>query len=360
MHQITSLPEGKTKATWLFAIHQALQNEGIDADALFKTHDLSLTNFKNSLTPVPRHTVNQVWQDAVQLTQNDAFGLSLIKFFNLPYLNVLASLAQASENIAQALQALEKYHCLVSDNVSIQVQCEEEIAIRIVHKSGEGTWLPADIEIAFALILQYGASLSIHEIKPLRLHLMREQPENLDHYQAVFNCPIKFNSEEAAIFFSKKALHYPIPSANGTLFSQFEQLLNDRLPKHPRHQRISSLKQRVRLYLKSLPMDVFPSLKETAAHVCMSTSCFKKHLQAEQTNFQYLADQVKQEQAFRLLKNQELSLKEIAFYLGFANSSAFNRAFKRWTGQNPKDYREESNKDFPGNSLNTPEQESRA
>lgn len=332
----------KTKATWLFAIHQALKNEGFDADGLFKSRDIALSNFKNSLAPVPTDVVNQIWQDAVQLTQNDAFGLSLIKFFNLPYLNVLASLVQASQSIEQALKALEKFHSLVADNVAIEVSCDSRIKIRIKNKHATDTWLPEDIEIAFALILQYGASLPVQEIKPLGLTLTRKQPGNLKHYERVFNCPIEFNAAEAAIYFSIDILHYPIPSANGYLFSQFEQLLNERLPKSQRAGKISSLKHRAILYLQSLPLQRIPCLQETAAQFCMSASCFKKHLQAENSSFQQLADQVRKERALEFLAKPEMSLKEVAYHLGFANSSAFNRAFKRWTNENPKEYREKA------------------
>ena len=331
---------GKTKATWLFAIHQALEHAGINADALFKSHDVSLSNYKNSLTPVPKAVVNQIWQDAVQLTENDAFGLSLIKYFNLPYLNSLASLAQASQNIEQALQVLEQFHCLVSDNVAIEVICEHEIKIRIMNKTASETWLPDDIEIAFALILQYGASLPAQEIKPLRLRLTRKKPDNLEHYSRIFDCPIEFEAAEASIYFSRDVLLYPIPSANGVLFSQFEQLLNERLPKQKRGSAIGHLKHRTILFLKSLPSQKIPGLQETATHFCMSSSCFKKHLQAEGSSFQQLADQVRKERALELLANSEMSLKEAAYHLGFANSSAFNRAFKRWTNENPKEYRE--------------------
>lgn len=330
----------KTKATWLFAIHQALKHEGVDADKLFEAHEVSLSSFKNSLAPVPKATVNQIWQDAVQLTQNDAFGLSLIKFFNLPYLNSLASLAQASRNIEQALLALEKYHCLVTDNVAITVMCDDEIKIRIMNKSATETWLPEDIEIAFALILQYGASLPAEEIKPLRLTLTRRQPDNLEHYTRVFDCPIAFEASEAAIYFSKEALNFPIPSANGVLFSQFEKLLDERLPAIAKRQAISSLKDRTILYLKSLPNVRLPNLQQTAAHFCMSASCFKKHLHAEGSSFQQLVDQIRKESALVMLSSLDKSLKEIAYDLGFANSSAFNRAFKRWTGENPKEFRE--------------------
>jgi AraC-like DNA-binding protein len=329
-----------TKATWLFAIHQALKNEGVDADELFESHQISLSNFKHSLTPVPKEIVNQIWQKAVQLTQNDAFGLSLIRYFNLPYLNTLASLAQASRNIEQALEVLEKFHSLVADNVAIQISCDEVLKIRIANKSASEQWLPHDVEIAFALILQYGASLPMEEIKPLRLTLTRAQPVNLSCFQQIFHCPIQFEAPEAAIFFPREALNYLIPSANAVLFTQFEKLLSDRLPKTARGDNISSLTQRTRALLKASGCQNLPNLHETAHHFCMSSSSFKKHLQVENTSYQQLADQVRREQALNLITSESRSFKEIAYLLGFANSSVFNRAFKRWTGQSPKAFRE--------------------
>src|SRR5690606_9498407 len=187
--------------------------------------------------------------------------------------------------------------------------------------------------------------------KPLRLTLTRRQPANLDCFKQIFNCPILFEAPEAAIFFPRAALNYLIPSANAVLFTQFEELLSARLPKNSRGSSISTMKERTLAYLKTSNQQNLPSLQETAAHFCMSCSCFKRHLQTDGTSYQLLSDQVRREQALNLVADQSLSLKEIAWQLGFANSSAFNRAFKRWTGESPKEFRE--------SAIRAPEPESR-
>jgi AraC-like DNA-binding protein len=57
------------------------------------------------------------------------------------------------------------------------------------------------------------------------------------------------------------------------------------------------------------------------------------------TSFQKLFDRTRQELALQHLKNPTAPINDIAFLLGFSDPSAFNRAFKRWTGKTPRSYR---------------------
>lgn len=61
-------------------------------------------------------------------------------------------------------------------------------------------------------------------------------------------------------------------------------------------------------------------------------------LEKENSSYQQILDQYRERKARALLKENRVSVKEIAWQLGFANQSAFTRAFKRWTGQTPRQF----------------------
>lgn len=84
----------------------------------------------------------------------------------------------------------------------------------------------------------------------------------------------------------------------------------------------------------------FLSLKQVAERLHLSERTLQRQLAKEQTSFQLLVAEVRRKQAEFLLKQQHLSIEQIAERLGYADISHFSRAFKKWTNVTPKFYRE--------------------
>ena len=95
---------------------------------------------------------------------------------------------------------------------------------------------------------------------------------------------------------------------------------------------------RVRLHFdRSRPL--WPGLRDTAATFHMSAPTLQRHLAAAGTSFQTLKDELRRDIAIVRLAAGQDSLAELALTLGFADSAAFQRAFKGWTGSAPGTYR---------------------
>jgi len=90
-----------------------------------------------------------------------------------------------------------------------------------------------------------------------------------------------------------------------------------------------------RLVLKTLLSQERPSLTGTARGLKASRRTVQRRLLQEGTSYQMVLDAVRRDLAMRLIKLQRLSIVEIAYWLGFSDSSAFRRTFKRWTGLPP-------------------------
>ena len=85
----------------------------------------------------------------------------------------------------------------------------------------------------------------------------------------------------------------------------------------------------------------WPDLAETAAALGMSMATLQRRLAAEHTSFQKVKDELRRDVAVVRLNAGHATLAEIAFELGFADSAAFQRAFKSWTGSAPGSYRQQ-------------------
>lgn len=102
-----------------------------------------------------------------------------------------------------------------------------------------------------------------------------------------------------------------------------------------------SLSQRVRLRLAQCE-GAMPSLEAMAGYEHMSSRTFIRHLASEQQSYQQLLDEVREERACWLLRQTDMSIEVIAGRLGYADTSNFSRTFKRWLGETPRQFRQQS------------------
>jgi AraC-like DNA-binding protein len=97
---------------------------------------------------------------------------------------------------------------------------------------------------------------------------------------------------------------------------------------------------RVRRLLLARPGD-FPDLLSAAQALHTSGRSLRRHLSELGTSYQQVLDEVRKRLALQYLTTTHLPLYEIAFLLGFSDPSNFRRAFKKWTGKSPGEYRRE-------------------
>lgn len=83
-----------------------------------------------------------------------------------------------------------------------------------------------------------------------------------------------------------------------------------------------------------------PSLEELAANFNTSARSLQRKLQEEGVTYQQIVDTIRKSLALHYLQSGNYPLKEISYILGYNEISAFNRAFKRWTGTTPLNYQE--------------------
>jgi AraC-like DNA-binding protein len=99
-----------------------------------------------------------------------------------------------------------------------------------------------------------------------------------------------------------------------------------------------SLKDRLLRYLRSNAYLGLPTLEAVAANFALSPRSLQRKLQEEGVSYQQLVDEVRKSLALQYLASGQYPLKEISYILGYNETSAFSRAFKRWTGAAPMRY----------------------
>ena len=163
-----------------------------------------------------------------------------------------------------------------------------------------------------------------------------DKPADAEDYEVLFQAPVRFNQAQNALHIAAQHLDVPIvqteESLAGFLKTAPYQLLvmvdND-----------NSLASQVRAIIgRDFSLEM-PSAESVADSLNMSVTTLRRRLQKEDTSYQKIKDECRREAATNYLSYGELSNNEIAELMGFDDSSAFFRSFKKWTGMTPGDYR---------------------
>ncbi len=154
-------------------------------------------------------------------------------------------------------------------------------------------------------------------------------------YVAAFNAPVLFNQDYDGLILDRAALELALPGENAELAHA-----NDAVAERY----LASLDpERVASAVRELLVDMLPSGQASqlavAKRMNRSLSTLQRQLQAEGQSFQTIREDTRQRLAESYVRGQELSLSEVAYLLGFSDQSNFSRAFRRWTGMSPREFR---------------------
>jgi AraC-like DNA-binding protein len=163
------------------------------------------------------------------------------------------------------------------------------------------------------------------------------QPERIEEYERTFGPGrLRFGAPFNGFSFDRRALELPLqgsdPKLNDLLRKHAELLLAE-LPK------AQSLTEKVRDMIAQQLSGGNPNAERIAHELHISPRTLGRKLEHEGTTFKELLSDMRRRAAIRYVGGHDLGLSEIAFLLGFSQTAAFHRAFKRWTGQTPLEYR---------------------
>lgn len=282
----------------------------------------------------------QVWQqllnDIQQQYQKPGMGLAIARLAKPSHVGVIAYLGLACQTLGEAMQRFANYHRLAYDGNDMQVIAQNgHIAIRW----GIGLGKPGQLadETAIALFVQMARQL----VQPEYIHLTRiqfvnQKPANKAVYEQHFQCPVDFDCEQTSVIFPLQTLSIPLNQADTTLKQLLESQAKALLAELPAHDQFDL---QVQEHLTHAVHQGMITIEDLADKMGMSVRGLQRALQAHGYNFQQRLAQVRETMAKQYLQDAALSLTDIALLLAYSEQSAFQRAFKQWTGKTPKAWR---------------------
>ena len=177
--------------------------------------------------------------------------------------------------------------------------------------------------------------------KPTWVRFQHPEPDDISTHQRIFGCPISFGQPATALDFDTAFLE----AVNAAADSRLYLLLSDYVARESERAAAESsegLVDRVRRVVEAELAQGRPSRDAVAAKLHMSGSTLQRQLKkAGHGSFSDFLDALRQELALRYLEESSVTVGELALQLGFSDTSNFVRAFRKWTGKTPGQYREE-------------------
>ena len=170
-------------------------------------------------------------------------------------------------------------------------------------------------------------------------HLRVEDNAKFDRF---FGCPVHFGTDYNSLTFSQSELERPIPTADKRLYRLLTRYCREilaSLEEKSREGRSLDLRHRVeKIISKSLCRGNI-KIGPVARELGMSVRTLARRLRKGGVSFTKILDELRRKEALRHLRDPDVRLTQIAFYLGYSQPAAFSRAFNRWTGLTPLEWR---------------------
>ncbi len=174
-------------------------------------------------------------------------------------------------------------------------------------------------------------------MSPLRVSFRHQPAGPVRAYEEYFGCPVRFGEDHNQIELPRELLAQRLPSADPALLGKLREYGDERLARD--QSPVPALVQKIEKLVMPRLAYGLPELKEVAPQLGISVSTLKRRLAELDTHYQGVCDALRQRLALQYVREPERSMVDVAFMLGFSELSTFYRAFKRWTGTTPQQYR---------------------
>ncbi len=325
-------------SAWIFAIVRALEDAGVDYEALLRDIGMAPEKVGDLHHRYSQEQVTSLWIAAVAATDDPNFGLKVARHIRPSTFHVVGYAMSCSATLRRAAERFAHSARLISDAAAVQFVPEGPDHYRLTVDLNTGGRQPIyqTLDTILAGFLMLCEWIQTAPVIPAQVSFRHRRPADESDYQAIFRSPISYGQPTNSILFRAADLDRPVPSAN----EELAMLLDEMAAKYLAYRFASRFARKVRDALIGQLPNGEPSKQETARLLAMTERTLLRRLRDENTTFQEVLDRLREELAYDYLRRADLTMEKIAYLLGFSSSSAFSRAFVRWTGQRPSEWRE--------------------
>jgi AraC-like DNA-binding protein len=311
----------------------ALEARGIDADAVFAEFGVPSPGSAGWDARIPLPQIANLWSRLLEVSADPHFPFRAAEHVDLTTCDVITYLESAASSLRGAIQKKLEYLPLITDAIEWTLEEAGDLARLTLH---ERPARPPLAPVAEFLIGARHVFLERFGPPGYRLHAIsfrHAAPADLEEYRRVFKIEPSFGAALDQLTFARRHLDEPM--------RRRDDALSDILGRYAEQMRQPQREQQTwrGRVLQRLKSGIDPGIAAVARGLGVSPRTLQRALADENTTYLDVATSARRAAAEQLLRRRELGISEVAFALGFSGSPAFHRAFRRWTGTTPNEFR---------------------
>ena len=316
-------------------IWRYLEHCNIDPFPIYKKAGVDPELRFNSQARIDIQLVDRLWKEAAEVLNDATFGVKMVEFWHPTMMGALGYAWLASSTLRQALGRLERYIHAITQGVECKVE-DTPAGVRVsiyVNKSIDP--LPQQHTMNVAIIMYMCRFNFGDELMPTEVNIARNKPDDASDITDFFRCEVNFDADVDSLTLARSDADTGLWSANKQLALMNDELLMHYLVEIEKGDIVQQVKS---IILENLP-DGSVTDRLVASELNLSERSMQRRLKEHKTTFRSLLDGVREMVAKQYIENPRNRMSDIAFLIGFSEQSAFSRAFKKWTGKSPVEYR---------------------
>ena len=315
-----------------------LEGFGVNSDEVLTEAGIDPALFADPDNLITYAARDRLFRQCVSRTGCQHFGLLVGQRMNLKALGLIGLLMRTSPDAGRALSSLVNLLHLHSQGAVMALKVDEDVAILTYDAFGPGLEAADQTGAgAVAMMLNVMRTLCGRDFRADEASFAHRRPADIEAFRKFFKVPLYFDAEHYALVFSRHWLDVRLPGADDGL----QQLLQKQV--EALESRFSlAFPDQVRKVLRSALLTGYHSENQIAALFSMHSHTFRRRLEASATSFHELVDECRFEIAREMLRNTSLSVGDISTAMGYSRASSFIRAFRRWSGMTPGQWKRNS------------------
>lgn len=325
--------------SWILGAHlrpfaSALRARGVEPEQALQRVGLTRSVLNDAYGRIPRARFLQFLRVSEELSGDSNLGLHAGELVQVEDFDILGMLLRSSPSVHVALERLQQGATRWESHAEIRL----DSATLVFGLRSPGAMPPPRAEAEYFSALRMSAfSKLVGETQPIAVRFMHPRPRDTSEHERIFHAPLRFNADETALVLPRELMSAPMKQADPELARV--------LARHVRRMfsAITPVPKALPERVRQLLTDALPTGQTTilriAALLHTSESTLRRQLREHGTSYQTVLDELRRDLALQHVHGPACSVTEIASSLGFADTGAFYRAFKRWTGTNVSDYR---------------------
>ena len=316
-----------------------LESVDINPEPIYRKAGINPELLFNPNARISIHCVDSLWQQIAEVIEDPCFAVDMAEFWHPSQIGALGYAWLASSTLRRAFKRAVRYIHVVTEDLNLQIS-DTPAGLKVtVDLENSIFTLPQHHDLILTILMRMCRFNFGDELMATQICLAHPEPECSNKITEYFRTDVQYDAAQTCLTLARVDADTLLPSGNRQIALMHDEMLMKYLVEIKQGDIVQQVQS---IILDNLP-DGQVTDKLVASELNLSERSMQRRLKEHKTTFRFLLDGVREMVAKQYIENPVNRMSDIAFLLGFSEQSAFSRAFKKWTGKSPVEYRNSLN-----------------